>query len=98
MYCKGVVTVSIKAGTDAAQISGYKPTCKFSGRYQTRDAAHSCIPEELKMNVEAPDLLPYYTREEEEQLGLDNYETDTFSSDYDEFVAEFGTELDAHGA
>jgi hypothetical protein len=40
-------------------------------------------------------LLPYFTREEAEQLGLDGYKTDTFSSDYD---AEFGTEFDAHGA
>jgi hypothetical protein len=47
---------------------------------------------------EAPDLLPYFTREEAEQLGLDGYKIDTFSSDYDEFVDEFGTEFEAHGA
>jgi hypothetical protein len=47
---------------------------------------------------EAPDLLPYFTREEAEQLGLDGYKNDTFSSDYDEFVDEFGTEFDAHAA
>jgi hypothetical protein len=48
---------------------------------------------------EAPDLLPYFTRDEAEQLGLDGYKIDTFSSDYDEFVDEFGrTEFDAHGA
>jgi hypothetical protein len=40
----------------------------------------------------------YYTREEHEQLGLDGYKIDTFSSDYDEFVDEFGTEFDDHGA
>jgi hypothetical protein len=33
-------------------------------------------------------------REEAEQLGLDGYKIDTFSSDYD----EFGTEFEAHGA
>jgi hypothetical protein len=43
---------------------------------------------------EAPDLLPYFTREEADQLGLDGYKIDTFSSDYD----EFGTEFEAHGA
>jgi hypothetical protein len=47
---------------------------------------------------EAPDLLLYFTREEAEQLGLDGYKIDTFSSDYDEFVDEFGTEFEAHGA
>jgi hypothetical protein len=47
---------------------------------------------------EAPDLLPYFTREEAEQLGLDGYKIDTFSSDYDDFVDEFGTEFEAHGA
>ena len=40
----------------------------------------------------APDLLPYFTSEEAEQLGLVGYKIDTFSSDYDEFVHEFGTE------
>jgi hypothetical protein len=44
------------------------------------------------------DLPPYFTREEAEQLGLDGYKIDTFSSDYDEFVDEFGTEFEAHGA
>jgi hypothetical protein len=47
---------------------------------------------------EAPDLLPYVTREEAERLGLDDYKLDTFSSYYDEFVDEFGSEFDAHGA
>jgi hypothetical protein len=40
-------------------------------------------------------LLPYFTREEAEQLGLDGYNIDTFSSDCDEFVDEFGTEFEA---
>jgi hypothetical protein len=48
--------------------------------------------------LEAPDLLPYFTREEAEQLGLDGYKIDTFSSDCDEFVDEFGNEFEAHGA
>jgi hypothetical protein len=47
---------------------------------------------------EAPDLLPYFTTEEADQLGLDGYNIDTFSSDYDELVDEFGTGFDAHGA
>jgi hypothetical protein len=40
-------------------------------------------------------LLFYFTREEAEQLGLDGYNS---SSDYDEFVDEFGTEFEPHGA
>jgi hypothetical protein len=49
--------------------------------------------------IEAPDLLPYSSREElSEELGLGGYKVDTFSSDYDEYVDEFGTEFDAHGA
>ena len=32
------------------------------------------------------------------RLGLVEYKVDTFSSDYDDFVDEFGIELDAHGA
>lgn len=47
---------------------------------------------------EVPDLLPYVTRQEADQLGLVDYIPDTFSSDYDELVDEFGTEFDAHGA
>jgi hypothetical protein len=49
-------------------------------------------------HFEAPDLLPYISREEAEQLGLEGCKIDTFSSDYDEFVDEFGTEFNAHGA
>jgi hypothetical protein len=45
---------------------------------------------------EAPYTLPYFTREEAGQLGPDGYKIDTFSSDYDEFVDEFGTEFDCH--
>ena len=29
---------------------------------------------------------------------LGDFKLDTFSSDYDEFVDEFGSEFDAHGA
>jgi hypothetical protein len=47
------------------------------------------------MGKQTPDLLPYLTREEAEQLGLDVYK---IPSDYDEFIDEFGTEFDAHGA
>jgi hypothetical protein len=45
-----------------------------------------------------PTTLRHFTREEAEQLGLDGYQTDTSSSDYDEDFNEFGTEFDAHGA
>jgi hypothetical protein len=48
---------------------------------------------------EAPDLLPYATRETLEELGLVGYQVDTFSSDYDDdHIDEFGVEFDAHGA
>ena len=47
---------------------------------------------------EAPDLHPYVTSETLQELGLVEYKVDTFSSDYDDFVDEFGIELDAHGA
>jgi len=43
-------------------------------------------------------MLPYVDRQEVEQLGLVCYKVDTCSSDYDEFVDEFSTEFDAHGA
>ena len=33
----------------------------------------------------------------QELIGLVEYKVDTFSSDYDDFVDEFGIELDAHG-
>ena len=45
-----------------------------------------------------PDLHPYVTSETLQELGLVEYKVDTFSSDYDDFVDEFGIELDAHGA
>ena len=47
---------------------------------------------------EAPDLHPYVTSETLRELGLVEYKVDRFSSDYDDFVDEFGIELDAHGA
>jgi hypothetical protein len=48
---------------------------------------------------QAPDLLPYVTRETLEDLGLVGYKVDTFSSDYDDdHIDEFGIEFDAHGA
>ena len=47
---------------------------------------------------EAPDLHPYVTSETLQELGLVEYNVDTFSSDYDDFVDEFRVELDAHGA
>jgi hypothetical protein len=40
---------------------------------------------------EAPDLDPYVTRETLQEMGLDDYRVDTFSSDYDDtFVDESG--------
>ena len=48
---------------------------------------------------EAPDLDPYVTRETLQEMGLDDYRVDTFSSDYDDtFVDESGYGFDAHGA
>jgi hypothetical protein len=48
---------------------------------------------------ESPDLIPYAPRQELAWLGLEDHHTvDTFSSDYDEYIDEFGTEADAHGA
>ena len=38
------------------------------------------------------------TSETLQELGLVEYKVDTFSSDYDDFVDEFGIELDAHGS
>jgi hypothetical protein len=37
---------------------------------------------------EAPDLVPYAAREDLEELGMENYTIDMFSSDYDDFVDE----------
>jgi hypothetical protein len=66
-----------------------------SEQFDSRRIEHfvSCLLHAYRQS-EAPDLLPYFTREEAEQLGLDGYIVDTFSSVYD----EFGTEFDAHGA
>ena len=47
---------------------------------------------------EAPDLHPHVTSETLQEFGLVEYKVDTFSSDYDDFVDEFDSELDAHGA
>jgi hypothetical protein len=44
--------------------------------------------------LEAPDLLPYLTREEADQLGLDGCKIGTICSDYEEFVEEFRAEFD----
>jgi len=43
-------------------------------------------------------LHPYVTSETLQELGLVEYKVDTFSSDYDDYVDEFGFGLDAHGA
>ena len=40
----------------------------------------------------------YVTSETLQELGLVEYKVDTFSSDYDDYVDEFGLEIDAHGA
>ena len=37
------------------------------------------------------------TSETLQELGRVEYKVDTFSSDYDDFVDEFGIELDPHG-
>ena len=51
------------------------------------------------LRSEAPDLIPYVSRQELEHLGLaDSYTIDTFYSDYDEYLDEFGITCDAHGA
>ena len=48
--------------------------------------------------TEAPDLIPYVSRQELEQLGLaDSYPIDTFSSDYDEYFDELGIMCYASG-
>ena len=47
---------------------------------------------------DAPDLYPYVTSETLQELGLGEFKVDTFSSDYDDYIDEFGLELDAHGA
>ena len=38
------------------------------------------------------------TSETLQELGLVEYKVDTFSPDYDDFIDEFGIELDALGA
>jgi hypothetical protein len=48
--------------------------------------------------LEAPDHLPYFTRDKAEYIGLAGLSIDTFSSDHDEFVDVCGTEFYAHGA
>jgi hypothetical protein len=47
--------------------------------------------------LEAPDLLPCYTREKAEQLDLIGYKTDTFSFHKHELVAKSGMKYDALG-
>ena len=61
----------------------------------------SSLPPPLRANVslyrrfEASDLHPYVTSETLQEFGLAEYWVDTFASDYDDYVDEFGFELDA---
>jgi hypothetical protein len=48
---------------------------------------------------EAPDLDTYVTGETLQDMSLDDYRVDTFSSDHDDTcVDESGYDFDAHGA
>jgi hypothetical protein len=59
-------------------------------------AASECLD---YRRFEAPDLDPCVTRETLQEMGLDDYCGDTFSSGYDDtFIDESGYDFDAHGA